>query len=54
MPFLSLGHLSEHNNLPHLAEEAVSGYLQFMGLAPGKDFRLEVLPKTTGGKAVEF
>lgn len=50
----SLGHLSEHNNLPHLAEEAVSGYLQFMGLAPGKDFRLEVLPKTTSGKAVEF
>ena len=50
----SLGHLSEHNNRPALARQAVEGYLSQLGLAEGADYRLSVLPKATDGKAVEF
>ena len=49
----SLGHLSEHNNCPALARQAVEGYLSQLGLEEG-GCRLSVLPKSTDGKAVEF
>ena len=48
----SLGHLSEHNNLPFLAYEASTGYLTLLGLVEGRDYRLSVLPKVTTGEAV--
>ena len=48
----SLGHLSEHNNLPELAFDTSTGYLSLLGLTEGKDYRLSVLPKVNHGEAV--
>lgn len=47
---VSLAHLSEHNNLPHLAFESVSGYLAQQGLRLDWDYELSVLPKVSEGK----
>lgn len=50
----SLGHLSEHNNLPEIAYDTTCGYLSLLGLTEGKDYKLQVLPKVNAGKAVQL
>lgn len=41
-----LCHLSEENNHPELARKTVEMILQSYGIAPGKDFELDVLKRT--------
>lgn len=50
----SLGHLSEHNNLPDLAYDTSCGYLSLLGMHEGRDYSLEVLGKVNDGKAVNL
>ena len=50
----SLGHLSEHNNLPDLAYDTSCGYLSLLGMHEGRDYSREVLGKVNDGKAVNL
>ena len=42
-----LCHLSEENNHPELARKTVEQVLRSYGIAPGKDFQLDVLKRKT-------
>ena len=49
-----LCHLSEENNHPELARKTVDNILRSYGIAPGKDFDLDVLKRTTPRDIVEL
>ncbi|MDE8718476.1 metal-dependent hydrolase, partial [[Eubacterium] siraeum] len=49
---LILGHLSQENNSPKMAYEAVEKTLKTAGLSCGVDFTLDVAPVVTQGKYI--
>lgn len=49
-----LCHLSEENNHPELARKTVESILRDRGIAPGKDFEVEVLKRKTPSEIYEL
>ena len=49
-----LGHLSEENNRPEVAYSHTISKLTYRGFCLGKDYTLEIAPRTNVGKVLEY